>query len=88
MRGSGPSTTAQERGGPPPRDKLGEDFSRSATRLAGFAGAVLGWSPGAFWRATPAELETVARALAGGGEDLLPPGADVIAKMREAYPDG
>ena len=63
-------------------------FADAAVRLAGYAGAVLGWSPGAFWRATPAELEAVAGALAGGGEDLLPPGADVIAAMREAYPDG
>jgi hypothetical protein len=57
-------------------------------RLAGYAGAVLGWSPGAFWEATPAELEAVARALAGGEEDLAPPDAGVIAAMREAFPDG
>lgn len=63
-------------------------FADGAVRLAGFAGAVLRWSPGAFWRATPAELEAVVRALAGGGDDALPPDADVIAAMREAYPDG
>ncbi|WP_239474614.1 phage tail assembly chaperone [Sphingomonas longa] len=54
------------------------------------AGAVLGWSPDAFWRATPAELGAVVRAMsgeagAGGGE---PPDAGLIARMREAFPDG
>ena len=77
---------------PQPLPIQGEEFAASATRLAGFAGAVLGWSPGAFWEATPAELEAVALALAanngGWGEDPSPPGADVIAAMREAYPDG
>ena len=43
------------------------DFTGAAVRLAGFAGAHLGWSPDAFWRATPAELAAVVRALAGAG---------------------
>ncbi|MEG3163789.1 phage tail assembly chaperone [Sphingomonas sp. PB2P19] len=61
-------------------------FSERAGRLAGFAGAVLGWSPDAFWRATPAELAAVAGALNGG--QAPPPGADVLARLREAFPDG
>jgi hypothetical protein len=65
-------------------------FADAAGRLAGMAGAVLGWSPDAFWRATPAELGAVVRAMsgeagAGGGE---PPDAGLIARMREAFPDG
>ena len=65
-------------------------FAESAGRLAGFAGAVLGWSPGAFWRATPAELAAVVAALtaggAGGGGD--PPDAATMARLKEAFPDG
>nr|WP_282580568.1 phage tail assembly chaperone [Sphingomonas faeni] len=54
--------------------------------MAGFAGAVLGWGPEVFWRATPAEL-------AGGGGALVgdvaaPPDALTIARLRGAFPDG
>ena len=31
-------------------------FSQSAARLAGLAARALGWRPGEFWAATPAEL--------------------------------
>jgi uncharacterized phage protein (TIGR02216 family) len=61
-------------------------FAASAARLAGQAGAVLGWSPAAFWAATPAELAAVVAALAG--ETAVPPDAATIARMREAFPDG
>ncbi|USU10344.1 phage tail assembly chaperone [Sphingomonadaceae bacterium OTU29MARTA1] len=64
-------------------------FAEGAVRLAGFAGAVLGWSPDAFWRATPAELATVVTAASGGGEGAVtPPDAATLAAMREAFPDG
>lgn len=65
---------------------MGEDFSAGAVRLAGFAGAFLGWSPDAFWAATPAELACVVRALVG--EDTLPPDAATIRTLMEAFPDG
>ena len=70
-----------------------EAFAPGAVRLAGWAGAVLGWSADAFWRATPAELEAVVRVLdgSGGGEGeggVAPPDAGAIARMREAFPDG
>jgi len=42
-------------------------FADSAGRLAGFAGAVLGWAPEVFWRATPAELAGVVGTLVGAG---------------------
>jgi uncharacterized phage protein (TIGR02216 family) len=61
-------------------------FARAAGRLAGQAGAVLGWSPDAFWAATPAELAAVVAALAGEAAD--PPDATTIARLREAFPDG
>ncbi len=69
--------------GPPPRDKLGEDFAASATRLAGLAGALLGWRPHEFWRATPAELAAVLDA-------LTPPQAAPVdlAHLQEMFPDG
>lgn len=63
-------------------------FAQAAGRLAGVAGAVLGWSPDAFWRATPAELAAVINALTGGERGIAPPDADAIAAMREAFPDG
>ncbi|WP_443026654.1 phage tail assembly chaperone [Sphingomonas sp. Leaf21] len=53
------------------------------------AGAVLGWSPDRFWRATPAELRAVVTAMTGmagmGGD---PPSPDRLARLREMYPDG
>jgi uncharacterized phage protein (TIGR02216 family) len=64
-------------------------FAAAARRLAGAAGAVLGWTPDAFWRATPAELAAVVAAVSGdeaGGQ--APPEPVTIARMREAYPDG
>ena len=61
-----PSTTAFG-GGPPPR--AGEDFGSAAVRLAGFCCVRLGWSPAAFWAATPAEVAAVVAA-------LLPPAGD------------
>ena len=63
-------------------------FADSAGRLAGFAGAVLGWRPGEFWAATPAELAAVVRALAGDDETVLPPDAAAVARLREVFPDG
>lgn len=62
-------------------------FGTGAARLAGFAGAVLGWSPDQFWQATPAELAGVVAALSGEG-GAAPPDATTIARMREAFPDG
>src|SRR5436189_250567 len=43
----------------------GEGFVSAAAKLAGLAGALLGWRPDEFWNATPAELATVIAALAG-----------------------
>jgi hypothetical protein len=62
-------------------------FADGAVRLAGFAGAFLGWSPDAFWAATPEELAVVVIALKGEGE-APPPDSATIARMREADPDG
>lgn len=61
-------------------------FADGAVRLAGFAGAVLGWSPDIFWQATPAELAAVVRAMVG--ETAAPPDAAMLARLKEAFPDG
>ncbi len=86
--GGGPSTIrAKSTNGPPPRAELGEDeFGAAAVRLAGFASAMLGWSPDQFWGATPAELAAVAAALrpeAAAGVD-----AAELARLREAIDGG
>ncbi|MBA4772079.1 MAG: phage tail assembly chaperone [Sphingomonas sp.] len=64
----------------------GRTFADSARRLAGMAAAMLGWSPDAFWRATPAELASVVAALAGDAPS--PPDRAEIAALIKAFPDG
>ena len=61
-------------------------FAEGAGRLAGMAGAAFCWSPDAFWRATPAELAVLVRAITG--DDVGPPDAGVIARLRKDFPDG
>jgi len=61
-------------------------FAHAAGRLAGQAGAVLGWSRDAFWAATPVELAAVVAAIAGEAAD--PPDTATIARLKEAFPDG
>lgn len=62
-------------------------FSDAAVRLAGIAGALLGWRPADFWTATPAELAAIVVAMAG---DAPAPAADAadLARLTEAFPDG
>ena len=62
-------------------------FSEAAARLAGLAGALLGWRPDEFWRATPAELAAVLVAL-GGGRDAAPVSQEELARLKERFPDG
>ncbi len=61
-------------------------FAEGAGRLAGMTGAAFGWSPDAFWRATPAELAVLVRAIAG--DEVGPPDAAVIARLKRDFPDG
>lgn len=60
-------------------------FSDGAARLAGLAGALLGWRPEEFWRATPAELGTVLGAIAGMGE--IGASRSDLDKLLEKFPD-
>lgn len=50
---------------------MSERFADSARRLAGLVPRALGWRPGEFWDATPAELAAIlAPGDAPGGEPL------------------
>jgi tail assembly chaperone len=60
-------------------------FSETAARLAGLAGALLGWRPDEFWGATPAELAAILNAMAG--EAPAASTAD-LARLKEMFPDG
>jgi uncharacterized phage protein (TIGR02216 family) len=62
-------------------------FSEAAARLAGLAGALLGWRPEEFWRATPAELAAVLAALAGE-TGTAPLSRTELAQLKERFPDG
>lgn len=61
-------------------------FADSAARLAGSAGAMLGWAPCVFWAATPAELAGIFQALGPSAETPAPP--ERIALLKEQFPDG
>lgn len=64
-------------------------FAARAAALAGIAGALVGWRPDEFWRATPAELEAVLAALAGpAAATSSPPDRLTIAALKEQFPDG
>ena len=61
-------------------------FGESAGRLAGLAGALLGWRPDEFWRATPAELGSVVAALMpAAGEGVS---AAELERLKALFPDG
>jgi Phage tail assembly chaperone protein, TAC len=59
-------------------------FRDSACRLAGFSGALLGWRPDEFWKATPAELAAIVSALVGNEASA---GAPDLARLMEMFPD-
>lgn len=61
-------------------------FSEAAARLAGMAGALLGWRPNEFWNATPTELAAVVAALAGDSGSAGDAGD--LVRLMEMYPDG
>lgn len=62
-----------------------ERFSESAARLAGLAGALLGWRPDDFWSATPAELGAVVEAMLGPKE--APGTRSDLERLMERFPD-
>lgn len=60
-------------------------FSQSAGRLAGLAGALLGWRPDEYWSATPTELMAI---LAAMTPDTPSASADDLGRLKEMFPDG
>ena len=60
------------------------EFAAGATRLAGLAGALLGWRPDDFWTATPAELAAVLAALVGDTDGAS---ADDLQRLMRMFPD-
>lgn len=62
------------------------EFAAAALRLAGVAGALLGWRPDEFWKATPAELAAVL--LAFGGESAAGATSADLERLKEMFPDG
>ena len=62
------------------------DFAARAARLAGMAGALLGWRPAEFWAATPGELAAVLLALGGDAPPAMDAGE--LARLMEVFPDG
>ncbi|MEA3008787.1 MAG: hypothetical protein QOJ91_479 [Sphingomonadales bacterium] len=62
-----------------------ERFGEAAGRLAGLAGALLGWRPEEFWRSTPAELAAVLEAMVGPGAE--PAERSDLERLMERFPD-
>jgi hypothetical protein len=65
-----------------------ERFAHTAVRLAGLSGALLGWRPGEFWSATPAELSTIFQIFAAQHEPDGVAGSDELVRLMEMFPDG
>ncbi len=67
-----------------------ERFAAAAQKLAGIAGAGLGWTPGQYWNATPAELAAIFSALDGAAErepNASPLDKSELNKLKETLPD-
>ena len=58
-------------------------FGEAAARLAGAAAMLLGWRPGEFWEAPPAEL-AAAFSINGGAEG---PDETTVAELMRRFPD-
>ncbi len=56
-------------------------FAEMALRCCSHAARLLGWKPGEFWSATPAELAVAIRE--PGDPATNPPTRDLIARMME-----
>ena len=67
---------------------MADSFAASALRLAGQAGVLLGWRPGEFWTATPAELACVLGAMNAEDAVTAPPDRNQIKHLQEIFPDG
>ena len=59
-------------------------FGDAAARLFGAAAMLLGWRPGEFWEATPAELLAVLQPLTPVAEGA---DAELLDALRRQFPD-
>jgi hypothetical protein len=65
---------------------VSDRFAASALRLAGVAGRAFGWTPNDFWRATPAELATLADVPGEDAGDAVD--AATLTRLMREMPDG
>lgn len=63
-------------------------FVQSATRLSALSTLLLGWRPGEFWQATPAELNGIFAEMERSRGGQAPPAAADMARLMEMFPDG
>lgn len=63
-------------------------FVSAALAAGRTACAGLGWRPGEFWGATPAELAMSLEGLVGVGGETAALGRGELAQMMERHPDG
>lgn len=68
----------------------GDHFAAGASRLAGLATRAFGWTPAAFWQATPAELAAILATDGPASPAPLGRGelAELMAKLMEPDADG
>ncbi len=59
---------------------MNRHFGPGAVHLAGLAARLLGWRPGEFWCATPAELAAI---LVPAGDAAMPLGRDDLNRLME-----
>lgn len=59
-------------------------FGEAAARLCGAAAMLLGWRPGEFWDATPAELASVLGPLTAEADG---PDSATLEELRRRFPD-
>ena len=62
---------------------MSASLADTAPRLCALAAQVLGWRPGEFWSATPAELAMALAPLEDSAAAVPPPSRDTIARMME-----
>ena len=60
-------------------------FAEAAGRRGGVAGALLGWRPDEFWRASPAVLGAVLAAMLPEAAEGM--GAGELARLSALFPD-
>jgi hypothetical protein len=63
---------------------MSEPFAQAAARLAGLSAVLLGWRPGEFWAATPAELAAVLGAMGSEPDGFS---GNELRRLSEMFPD-